>query len=1189
MFLKSLQLQGFKSFPDRVVISFVKGVTAIVGPNGSGKSNISDSVRWVLGEQGSKVLRIKNTEELIFSGTTERKAQGFAEVVLTIDNSDRELNVDADEVSVLRRYYRSGKSEYKINGENVRLQDINELFFDTGLGKNGYSLIGQGKVSAVVEARSEERRLIFEEAAGISKYRSRRTEAERNLKKAEDNMVYLQVVLSGLEEQVGPLEKESEKAKKYLELRSEREEVEIGLWLATLEKSTAALRDLDYNLTLLNSQCADIDRQIEDAENAAGALMEKSSELNAKKDEILRAAAETEEQALRTESQAALLKNDISHNLESINRLEKELEECSVSGEQQKAEIEKKEQQIEDKKNELKALEEQQKQVREKLDTLYSSISGYSKQMEALAARQNELAVKASEAKVNIASAQAQLAELNARGQIIDAGLDQRRERTERLENSKKETNEAIAAAEEKIASLSNSVAGHKMRLDKQRVKLEEIRKEAETLELDVQASERKVKMLEDLEKNLDGFAYGVKKVMEYSRRGVIRGVHGPVSRLIDVDNEYTVAIETALGNVMQNLVVDSEETAKAAINMMKREDAGKATFLPLSTIKPNRLNEPQLKNCEGYIGLGCELVSCDEKYRPIIENVLGKVAIVEDMDVGIAIARRFGHRFKIVTLDGQVFNAGGAITGGSTNAKRSGILSRRNEIEALHTTILGLKQKAQQKRDEQKELAQKASGYEAELLGAQGELSTAQDDVVAFRADLRVIEEQLAAQNRDNENLSAEKKNIAQRCLTLSEQQKVQTELLDQAESEKQRTDEEISGQSEELDALNAQRDEITQELSQIGLKSVAVTTEIEAARASLDEAKARIGTQNERSAAIEKEIAGLKYSNTELAKSADELNAQAQAARVQAEQSRDSVGDILNERMGLEAEMTAKRKLSRELFESKEAVSREAVKCETELSRKQEEYDGIISKLLSEYEMTKREAEEKYEPAQDFRAAQKRTNELRTAMKKLEPVNIAAIEQYKEVNEKYTLYKSQIEDIEKSKAELEKLIEKLTGQMKDLFGEKFTEIAANFSSICKELFGGGSAKLELTDPSDPLETGIEISVAPPGKVINNIDSFSGGEKTIIAVAIYFAIMKVNPSPFCILDEIDSALDETNVINIANYVKRVSDKTQYIIITHRRGTMEAASTMYGVTMQRDGESKVLELNISEIEEKLGL
>lgn len=1189
MFLKSLQLQGFKSFPDRVVIDFVKGVTAIVGPNGSGKSNISDSVRWVLGEQGSKVLRIKNTEELIFSGTVERKAQGFAEVVLTIDNKDRELSVDADEVAVLRRYYRSGKSEYKINGENVRLQDINELFFDTGLGKNGYSLIGQGKVSAIVEARSDERRMIFEEAAGISKYRSRRNETERNLKKTEENLTYLQVMLSGLEEQVGPLEKESVKAKKYLELKEEREKVEIGLWLYTLGLRTEELRDLDYNMTLLNSQVSDIERQIDEAEKAAEKLMDESNALSAKKDDVLRTAAETEEKAIMTESDAALLKNDIGHNLESIRRLEEEYDRSSESGERQQAEIEEKENQIKEKTRLLGEAKKAQESVKSELDGIAEKLSGFSDELRRLTEKQNELTLSASEARVKAAGSAAQIEELHARETAISTSLEAKKARRQKLEDDRTKTIGSVQKAEEKIDSLTNTVNGYRMRLDKQRARLDEARRNAESIEIEVQTAEKKIKMLEDLEKNMEGFGFSVKKVVGYSERGMLRGIHGTVAKLIDVADEYATAIETALGAGMQNIVVDNEENAKAAVNMLKRENAGRATFLPISTIRPRKLNEPSLANCDGYIGLGCELVECDEKYRNIIENQLGNVAIVEDMDVGADIARKFNHRFKIVTLDGQVFNAGGSITGGSSGNKNAGILSRKNEIEKLRSTTIELKKKAADARSVQKELATKAAADEASLSGASGELASVQEDVVLFRADLRVIEDQISTEERDTKNLMAEQGSIAGRCEELKKQQEEQNRLLEELLEQSRKLDEQMGSHSDERGRINEQRDRLSEKLSQIGIECIGTEKEIEALRMSIDEAKERIGSQTQRCAEISEQIAGIKRENTELSEKADALANEAKKARENAAAARRSVSGINEERMALEGKMTEKRQIAKQLQESRNSISNEVVRCDMQRESKQAEYDNIISKLLSEYDMTKAEAEEKYEPAEDHKAAQKRTNELRSAMKKLEPVNIAAIEQYKEVFEKYTFVKEQVEDVLKSKAELEKLIATLTEQMRDLFGEKFKEIAANYASICTELFGGGTAKMELTDPSDPLESGIDISCSPPGKVVESIEPLSGGEKTIIAVAIYFAIMKVNPSPFCILDEIDSALDEANVLNIANYVKRVSDKTQYIIITHRRGTMEAASTMYGVTMQRDGESKVLALKIDEVGEKLGL
>ncbi len=1189
MQLKSLQMQGFKSFPDKIMINFSKGVTAIVGPNGSGKSNISDAVRWVLGEQSPRVLRVKSTEDVIFKGTTLRKAQGFAEVVLNFDNCDRELRVDSDEVSIMRRYYRSGKSEYKINGENVRLQDITKLFLDTGLGKSGYSMIEQYKIAALVDSRSDERRTIIEEASGISKYRYSRAEALRELARAEDNLVHLRVRLTDLEERDGPLEKESEKAKKYLELRTEREAVEVGLWLATLSVSTSELQDIDYNITLYSNQQKEIEEKIRGAEEAVVSLMEQGNALNAKKDEVLRKASETEADAIRTENEAALIRNDIEHTLTDISRLEGQLSAFSQDEEQQNEELSRKRKSLDEKKLEIIALSKKQEEKKEELEGLSNLVSGFSDQLEELNSKQNTIAIALSEARVRLAGAKEQLADIIERQKAFSQTVEENAKLFERLQDEKKQTEESISAAEEKIGSLTNTVNGYKMRLDKQRAKLEDAKAVTDKHRQGIAECQSKIKIIEDLEKSMGGFAYSVKKVVESFSKGQLRGIHGPVSRLIEVDSEYATAVEIALGAGLQNIVVDDEDCAKAAINHLKRENAGRATFLPLTTIKPNRLNEPSLKNFDGYIGLACELVSCDSKYRNIVDNQLGRIVIAEDMNAGGVIARKFGYKFKIVTLDGQVFNAGGSMTGGSVSAKSSGVLGRRSEIESLKTAMAELEKKADEAALVQKELAVKVASDEAALLGAQGELTTAQQDLNDFKTSLRIISEQFENAQRDKNSIESQRQGAKQREKSLGEFIAEQEEKIDTLSADAAKLDEEISGSAAERGELRDKRNALTEELSELGMQIMANGKECEAIEAAIAEIKARMDNRLSQRDDIGREIEEKKNTIITLEKNAEQQSQNAEAMRVQAQDMRNSIGSINEERMSIEAQITVQTKLSGELGDSKASVMKELGRCETLRQNKQSEYDNIISKLFTEYEMTLHEAEDKYEPVEDRRSAQKRANELRSAMKRLEPVNINAIDEYIKVHNDYVTFKSQMEDIENSKAELEKLIDQLTSSMKDMFTEKFAEISKHFEKICPQLFGGGSAEIKLTDETDPLGSGIEMNVSLPGKVVDNMLSFSNGEKTIIAMALYFSIMKVTPSPFCFLDEIDAPLDESNIINIADYIVRISDKTQFITITHRRGMMEKGSTLYGVTMQKDGESKLLELKVSEIEEKLGL
>ena len=1188
MHLKSLDIMGFKSFPDKVKMSFVPGITAAVGPNGSGKSNISDAVRWVLGEQATRILRIKSMEDVIFGGTAQRKALGFAEVVLTIDNTDRALDFDSDEVAITRRYYRSGDSEYKINGKAVRLKDINELFMDTGMGRDGYSIIGQGKVADVVNVRSEERRNIFEEAAGISKYRYRKQEAERNLARAEDNLVHLDAIMSELEGRVEPLRKESEKAKKYMELMEQKKNIEIGLWLATLDKSGAQLRDWDYKETLARSQQEQIDKAIEETEAEIEAKFQYSNQLATKRDDLMRHSAELEESAARIDGEAAVLENDITHRSERVERLKADIEEYKATGDLIQREIEQKQREIATKRETLSEKETLAGQLREQLEELRTDDSGFNEQIGALTTRRTEITNHISWAQVEMASAQSQMNEISVRMENVDSEIERRQGEIEKLAESEKLTKEAIQGADERIAELEeeNHLLGDRLQLLRQQGA--QVRRDSENEELDAKGHERKARILEDLERSMEGFAGSVRSVMKMAESGALKGIHGPVSRLIDVPNEYATAVEIALGGNMQNIVVDNEDDAKRAIEQLKQNRAGRATFLPLTTIKPSKFNESGLEGCEGYVGIASGLVKYDPKYSNIISNVLGKICIVDNIDNAVNMARRYGYRFRIVTLDGQVINAGGSLTGGSL-AKNTGLLARKGEIEALRKKAANCMESSRKLKEKFAELEAQAGEVKAKLRENDEKRTIVGKDKVRFETDLKNVSANLETLTSEVERLTSERGSAGERTEALAQKiQSAQKEVFELGE-QLASVEQEISGVGNIRAEKARKREELSSKLSDTGMSVMALSKDIEAAENSITEAENRRGQQEQRVESMKTEIAELETLNTETTETAKQMRETAENNRLEAAASKDGMAELAVKREQAEREIHDLRALSKEKSADREKITGELTRLEERRTAAQKEYDLIIQKLFEEYNLTRREAQEQFDPAENLRESEKKVKELRGQMKRLEPVNLGAIEEYKEVFEKYTMYKTQITDVQKSKAELNKLIETLTQQMKELFVLKFDEINRHFKVIFTELFGGGSGYLELTDRNDVLNCGIEIHAQPPGKTIKNIDLFSGGEKTVIAVAIYFAIMKVNPSPFCILDEIDSALDERNVDNIAEYCRRMSDSTQYIIITHRRGTMEVANMIYGVTMQQDGVSKLLELKIDEISDKLGV
>ncbi len=1185
MFLKSLQIQGFKSFPDKVKLDFKQGITCTVGPNGSGKSNVSDAVRWVFGEQAPSALRIKSMEDIVFNGTNNRKASGYAEVIITIDNTSRWLQYDSDEISVCRRFYRSGNSEYKINGKPVRLRDVNELFMDTGIGRDGYSIIGQGKIADIVESRADDRRVIFEEAAGISKYRHRREETERNLRKTEDNLVHLQVILSGLEERVGPLERESEKAKKWLALREEQMKAQVGLWLLTLERSNDILRDQGYEITRLENEYNELTGSAEELDRQAEELYLESSRLLAKKDEQVRAAAGMEENAARLEGEAAVTDAEILHAKQDIARIEGEIADSANSETQLNAEIEARQTELAQKGEAITGQDKIIEEISGRIEALRSDESGIGSELESLRSEQNSLTIAQSEQQLRAARAESQLAEIEARAGSLEASLLERTEHQNKLEADRSETAEALQAAKDRAAELSNAVSGYQMKLDRQSAAMDEAKRKADDLRLESQDKARRARMIEDLERSLEGYPQSVRRVIKHAESGGLRGIHGPVSRFISVKDKYSVAIETALGAAMQNIIVDDENAGKQAVEFLKRSSGGRATFLPITTIRPRSINENNLDDCAGFVSIAADLVQCDGKYRDIVGNLLGNVCIVEDMDSAIAIARRFKNRFRIVTLDGQVINAGGSMTGGSHD-KNIGLLSRKGELEKLRAEAAELEKAVEQANEEFEKAQGRVTMLRRSLAESQGELADVQSDSASFLTELRMLDEQIAANQAEIDSIKQERTGNTGRTAQLAQEKAEAAKAAAECAEKLAQLTAKIAESTGSIDKLAAQRDAMLTELNEAGMQRLSLVKECESIEAAIEQLRERIAQGSGREGMLRAQI-------EEITARVSELEAQAEKQRAEASELRETAaktGDIASielRRSEMEREIQEKRKESRELVDRRGDIDRRKTRLEEQRQHKQQEYDSIIQQLMEEYNMTRREAAEKFDPAEDEREGKKLVASLTSKIRALGDVHVGAIEEYKEVFEKYTIYKTQMDDVLKSKGELEKLIEELTETMKVIFTDAFHQINKNFGEIFPELFGGGSATMSLADPDDCLNCGIDIDVKPPGKEKQPITGMSGGEKSIIAVAIYFAIMRVRPSPFCFLDEIDSALDERNVSNVANYIQRFTDHTQYVVITHRRGMMEAASMLYGVTKQ-DGLSKILSLNLDEVEERLG-
>lgn len=1184
MILKSLELQGFKTFPDKTSLQFERGITSVVGPNGSGKSNISDAMRWVLGEQSVRTLRCSKMEDVIFNGTPQRKALGFAEVTLTIDNADRRLPFDNDTVAVTRRYYRSGESEYLINKNTVRLKDINELFMDTGLGRDGYSIIGQGKIDSIVAARSEDRREIFEEAAGISRYRYRKEESERRLNKAEENLVRLRDILSELEGRVEPLRLQAEKAEQFIALDKEKKGLEIGIWLETLDRSGRVLREHGEKISLAQAQHGELEEEIQSIAQRTEENLREVNQCTVGMEEARAQAAALDEQAVRAEGEASLLENDAAHNRENLRRLEGQVEEASRSGQDVDQEISGKREEMAQKERQIQESRDRLLAFTQRLEELRQGADEATRQMEQAAVELAQYNASLAEQRIALSSTQTSVVEIRHRAGAVEESVRQAQERLASAQQEARELEELLQAAETAVSGRENAVKGYEMRLESRRRRAQQAKEAWDKLVLDGNEQLRRAKLLTDLERNLEGFSQSVKQVMKEAGRGMLSGVCGPVTQLLKTPREYAVALETALGASMQHIVVETEQDAKNAIRLLKQRDWGRATFLPLTTIRGNVYDPREIQQLPGFVGMANTLCSCEEKYGSIRDSLLGRVAVAEDLDSAAAIAKRTGYRLRVVSLDGQVVNAGGSLTGGS-KGRSSGLLSRASEIQRIREKAADLQRQAEAAQQEYRQRQGELSSCEAELDAARGELSSAQEERIRITSERARVSRELEQLAETAAGLEKERNDSEGRLQELGEREKAVRAAISQLEGQVRQAETE----SQRLLGIREEQmshcDEISQTIQEIRMGEFSAQKDrdaLAAAVAGLEERKRDSAGAVER---LQGEIAALQEKNAQLEQQRQETLENAQRLKGQAQAKRESLEAIAQKRQALEQESQKLREREREAISQRENVGRELSRLQERSDNLQKEYDQIISRLWEEYELTRREAEEVGEKIEDLPASQRRLAELKNKIKALGAVNVGAVVEYQEVSERYAFLKGQVDDVEKSKAELLELIQDLTKHMRQQFTERFAQINQNFGQIFRELFGGGAAELSFTDDSDVLTSGIEIKVHPPGKIVTHIESLSGGEKALVAISIYFAIMRVNPPPFCVLDEIEAALDDVNVARFAQYLRRMSRQSQFITITHRRGTMEGSDMLYGVTMQDQGISKLLALRTEEAAE----
>ena len=1194
MYLKSLELHGFKSFPNRTVLTFERGATVIVGPNGSGKSNISDAMRWVLGELSSRNIRGTKMEDVIFGGTDERRPMGFAEVTVVFDNSEpNRLDSPYDEVSVTRRYYRTGDSEYLINKEPCRLRDIYELFMNTGVGREGYSIIGQGKVAEIVSKKSDERRSIFEEAAGISKYRHRKEESERKLKAVQDNLDRVKDILTELENRVGPLEKEAERARRGLAVYEEKKRADVSLWLYDTKKILDDIKEADDAYRLSSHELEIIEGQIADLEMQTETLYNKTQSNKLLSAELLEQIRLTTERIHSLDSALRVAESNCQHVEELVARYKERIDEIErVASTVARERAEKEE-----------ALRATEASMKELLD----------RRLECLAEQQSLMG--------EVERAKAQLTEALDELTVEENTVTDLRVRLDVLKNARETDGSKSRSIEEEIRAYENeglalkeeadraeaNAAGFKAQIEEKDAIIKASAEEQETLgmrreELTVTVGRMQVERdtlveradtLKRMSEHLEGYSESIKFVMREYNAGRIGGaghIHGPLSSLIQVDKRYITAIETALGASLQNIVVDSEETAKAAIRSLKAAGAGRATFYPITAIKPASETEEirEASRMTGFVGRADTLVASDKGYRSIVEWLLLRTCVFDTIDNASAAAKRLRYRVKIVTLDGQVINTGGAFTGGS--AKRdSGILSRMSEIEKLRARASELTESMQkltaEKDDAERAMREAAdrgrdAEQEKELLltlsrsqfaaldNANAKYNANRNIVEKLTADLGSLAGQQSAAEEELSELGAAYTAACERATALRD-------FRARRSAEMGEMDERIDRLGEQANELYIQATQRRGDMETADQMARALDDRLNELAADRAQEEERIHALYEKRDHIEDTRAETRRQTEALESTLDELNRR----RRDVEEGTDE----------FDRELTRIRQKQKEKSSSRDALYDATLRNENRCAQLKERQDKLGSQLWDDYEITYEDAVAlQYPPVTEETREEiaKMQTSCRAKLRAIGNYNPGAIEEYAEVKTRYDALNTQYSDLTDSYDELVGIITRLEVEMRDSFSTAFDNINRNFGVTFRELFGGGSAELSLTDPEDVLTSGIEIKAAPPGKIIKSMSLLSGGEQSFVAIALLFAILKANPTPFCILDEIEAALDEVNVFRFGEYIKKFDDGTQFILITHRRGTMEVGDRLYGVTMPQRGISQAIELNVNEIEGK---
>ena len=1182
MYLKRLELQGFKSFADKTVLEFMPGITSVIGPNGSGKSNISDSIRWVLGEQSMKSLRGAKSLDIIFSGTQNRKSLGFAEASLVFDNEDGALPIEYTEVTVTRKIYRSGETGYFINKVPCRLKDVLELFMDTGIGKDGYSIIGQGKIDEILSNKSEDRRHIFEEAAGIVKYRTRKQESEKKLERTKLNLLRINDILSEIETNLEPLKLQSEKAKKYLNLKEELKSIEIGLFIYNIEKYKANLEEIVKDEEIYTNQCNEEEGRLERVKQLKEELKTEIDEITTKIEEMSNIGFESQKEIEMLNSDINVANTRISNNKENSERFEKEIKELEEKIEELKDEIKQKQEKRANLKqnrekfaNELKEKEEELAKITEKLSTKEIEIEGYKQKVEQNIDKKYELQSEINTQDINFENYEKRQRQIKNEISSHISELD-----STRLQK------EDISKEFYDIESKRNKIVKSLEEMNKQREeadnKIKKYDDDINRLLNESRIKESKLKFLIETEKEKEGYIKSVKSLLKDCEniKELGKGMHGVLANVIEVPEEYQTAIEMCLGASLQNIVTETEEDAKKLVEHLRKNNLGRASFLPITSVKGRKLDKIK-GNENGYIGIASDLIKFNKKYEQIVLNLLGRTVIVDNMETAIKVAKKNGYSFRIITLEGDVINPSGAITGGSVAKKTVNILGRGREIEKLEKDIKNLKSKIEKLQKEKEDYKtsiedtlEEATSLEKELQEIDITYATEKQKVVSIDENISRIENRINQLKEEQEKLEKQKEEVTNNKENIAEEIK---NLTEETES--------LTKVIQEYADLNKDNQKYIDDLNfDITNLKISVSS-FDESETSIEEMQERINMDIEntnKSIQNKKEqIEQIGSDNFNLERTIEETKEKIEKIKEEVKNSGSKIEELKQSRIDKNQKLEKQEEEITAKFKMIEDLKAQIVKVDVKKTKLEEDINLIINKMWEEYELTPNNVTD-YKKPENVSLTQKKVNHLRSDIRELGSVNVDSIEEYKTLKERYDFMCEQRVDLENTMNKLRKVISDMTTTMKEQFKKQFEMINKNFSEVFKELFGGGNASLKLEDEDNILECGIEITVQPPGKKLQNMMLLSGGEKAFTAIALLFAILKINPAPFCVLDEIEAALDDVNVYRFAEYLKKFSKQTQFLVITHRKGTMEAADTVYGVTMEENGISKLLSMKLKQ-------